>query len=381
MAITHRRRVALLLTMQQRYWYQQASVDFSDLPDGALASGTYQGDIGKIIVTATNNTPVISGGALSYSSAAGNQRFINITNQEGGGFPSLIGLCLTFDISSTTGTNTSFGFGSTNAAYNTSNDNITYRLNAGGMVLTKPTAAAKTLGTFTTANTQRFYVLIVADANNDPGINGRTFLLRRDATDGVVRIESILGAFNTTTPRYPFISANNSTGVLDNIRLTRLLSPFTITPVLRTLSANGTADGTVLSTLVADGFYTFELEIDVGETSNFLLRRSDDNNALYFRIAETANTVKIIRKEAGVETELASVNTAVASGGHTLQVQLYGSRVQAWFNLVRVGQVTETFNQTQDGGKIDTNSGSDVTGYPSSITGTFLTQLQAAGLA
>lgn len=380
MTTTHRRRVALLLTMTQRFWYQLAQITFNDLPDGALASGTYQAEIGKYIVTATSNSPVVASGKLSFTGATGNRRTLNVTNIQDGGFTQSTGTCLVFDLSGTSGSQVSFGLGNTNAAFNTSSDVITYRLNAttGNMAIIKPAGVATTLGTYNAANTQRLYIVTFGSAAT--GNTSACYLFRRDATDGIVRLEAIQGAFVANVTRYPFLSVNNSAVTIDNIRLVQLLAPYNTANCLL-LTSTTHADGALVAEALADGFFKWDAMLAVGETANFFMRYTDDDNAIIFRISETGNTVKIICKEAGAEDELASLSTTVADGTLTLRVQLYGSLIQAWYANTRVGQVTESFNVAVSGGKVDVTSGADLQAYPATITGTFLAQLESAGLA
>lgn len=106
-------------------------------------------------------------------------------------------------------------------------------------------------------------------------------------------------------------------------------------------------------TMDADGFVEITWTPQAGETLNMYIRRTDDSNAIIIRCAQAGGTIKTIKVEAGVETELDSdPQTWNVGTTYNIRARAVGNSLRSFVDSVAKNVVTSTFNQTATGLKV-----------------------------
>lgn len=350
--------------------------DTATAANGALSDTTYAVEKGKrIISNAASNNAAIASNQISYSNAS-NLRLLNYTKNDNSGIILNQGHCLACDFTFVSGTRSYLGYGTTNAAFAASNESASLRILDTSLEWRTPGSAS--LGAWNNAHKNRFYIIRTR--------NNGCYLLRRSVADSIVRLVWINdSAFAASTALFPFVNANASAGLIDNLIHTRLGSTWRSADPLRIATIGAISSGQTFS-ILADGFWARNIPMVSGQTVDWCFRYTDDNNYVAVRLAPSdagvnPNTSKLVKKVAGLETELASVSrTLTPATTYEIKVRAEGSSITAWASLTRIGDVTDAFNSTVAGGKIINGTITSGRDYPAIITGKLKQQLEAIAL-
>lgn len=117
--------------------------------------------------------------------------------------------------------------------------------------------------------------------------------------------------------------------------------------------------GTVYST-VANGFICIEWRPSAAEILIIRFRRTDDDNCYRLECDQTNSTIKLFRRQAGVDTELntGKTQTWLVTNQFRIAIRTDGTRIQTFTYLSTGSAITpvqkhtatgETFNQTETG--------------------------------
>lgn len=109
----------------------------------------------------------------------------------------------------------------------------------------------------------------------------------------------------------------------------------------------------------ADGQIDIEWTPASGGTIDVQFRRTDDDNCLILRADQAGSTLKVIKKETGTETELASgAVTFTAGAGYQITIWSNGSTIKTLTRLLSYGRnfirnsLASTYNQSSTGAKV-----------------------------
>lgn len=187
-------------------------------------------------------------------------------------------------------------------------------------------------------------------------------------------------ALNTTT-LYEMVRSRisgNPVAFVDWMRTMSLGAPYTTSYGLATGYNTSAASGATL-TQEANGLIEFNWRITTGETLEIMVRRTDDDNCWIVRCSQAGSTMKLIEKNAGVETERSSSATTFTNGGTAqLRVMCYGNTIRTWSNFTQTNDYTSaTFNNTATGAKVSGSATANVfAAWPRTLSGAALTELQ-----
>lgn len=175
----------------------------------------------------------------------------------------------------------------------------------------------------------------------------------------------------STSPMYAALCTRISefTFNAEEVAVLDLLSPFNqdlgIVTDIKAVSANN--DTLVMN---ADGIIEHTITAATGVAQELLVRRVDDNNCWIIRIAAPGtNTIKLIEKVAGVETERSSVaNTTVNATAYRIVVICDTQDIRTFVdNVFKNSYTTATFNQTATGVKVS-HAGVNLISWPRTIS-------------
>lgn len=110
-----------------------------------------------------------------------------------------------------------------------------------------------------------------------------------------------------------------------------------------------------------------------GEIETLEFRRIDASNLFKLVCDQAAATIKLYRRQAGVDTELNSGKTQTWTSGtpYRIVVRADGSNISTWVDLIGKHNVTDTFNQTATG-IVTSLGGSNLVAWPLTIPAFFL---------
>lgn len=119
------------------------------------------------------------------------------------------------------------------------------------------------------------------------------------------------------------------------------------------------ANGETIAAATANGQVETNWTPTAGGTIDLQVRRTDDDNCLIVRADQTGSTIKLIKKEGGSESELAS-NARTWTAGTQYQITAYlnGTNIRTMDKAIGVGgttlraNVTNTYNQAVGGAKL-----------------------------
>lgn len=202
--------------------------------------------------------------------------------------------------------------------------------------------------------------------------------------DGKLLATALIGTHKDCEPN---IASYTSQGryTCDYVRVANLGAPWnTATAVLTSRNTNPAADATLTSE--ADAMIEYQWEWEHGnQVHNCYIRRTDDDNSLIVRIDKAGDTIKLIQREAGSETELASA--ALTTGGYYpfIQILMEGQTVRVWSRQVqKINYTTASFNQTATGVKVSGFTTGDMATrgiycWPRTLSAAALAELQRLG--
>lgn len=226
--------------------------------------------------------------------------------------------------------------------------------------------AAPGVGTFTGTDWHRFYYiswdtycLVIMDS---------TFLY--------------LGKFaQTCQPNISAYTNTNSSWLCDYVAAANLPAPWNTIWGIVTDRVASPVDGETITQL-ADAFVFFEWTCATGEVLNIMVRRTDDDNCWIIRCDQANSTMKLIKKEGGVETESGSqARTWLNTGYYAIGILTYGSTIKVItinFAVVTITETSASFNQTATGVKATGfAAGANLVSFPRTMSGSALSVLQA----
>lgn len=141
--------------------------------------------------------------------------------------------------------------------------------------------------------------------------------------------------------------------ILHDFRLAQLPAPFDSDTGIAHIVNASPAPGTTASA-PSNAFHHFQWTPQTAETSDYFLRRTDDNNAIIIRLkASPSGSVKIISKQAGVETELTTSSVTLTVGNtYRLKITANGTNIRVCVDTVIRGNTSgASFNSTATGVK------------------------------
>jgi hypothetical protein len=186
----------------------------------------------------------------------------------------------------------------------------------------------------------------------------------------------------STSPLFPGMGARTSTpshwiGTLDNFCVVDLPAPFDTDFGLATQRiASATAGAT--ATAEANALVEFTWTAATGETLELDVRRTDDDNRWILRCAQAGSTIKLIERNAGVETERASAAQTWTNGTAYRIVAIVDGNVIRTFvaTIAKSTYSSATFNNTATGVKVS-HAGTDLVCWPRTLSGAALAILEA----
>lgn len=160
----------------------------------------------------------------------------------------------------------------------------------------------------------------------------------------------------------------------DDVVRGTLGGPFlTLNSLATNLIAAPTAGQT--TTMVAEGMAEFTWTPSAGQVLELDVRRSDDDNRWIIRCDQAGNTIKIIERNAGVETERASAAQTWGTSTRRIVVYCQGNRITAFVvTNNKVSYASATFNATATGVKTSL-AGANLITWPNVPGGAFQAEL------
>lgn len=187
-----------------------------------------------------------------------------------------------------------------------------------------------------------------------------------------------VSAEGATGTLYPAFENSRAVGTLDTFRVIDLASPYdTDWGIVSQRTASPTANATITSEANADIEFTWTAV--TGETMELSVRRTDDNNRWIIRGDQAGSTVKLIKVEAGVESEAASAAQTWTNGtGYRLFIVQDGNTIKGHIaNVLKWTYASASFNNTATGVKTN-KAGTDLASWPRQLSGTAATLLDSA---
>lgn len=113
------------------------------------------------------------------------------------------------------------------------------------------------------------------------------------------------------------------------------------------------------------------------ETWELSTRRTDDDNRWIVRCDQAGSTIKLIERNAGVETERSSAAQTWTNGTqYRLVVVQDGDAIRTYVaNVAKNSYTSASFNNTATGVETD-KAGSNLVTYPRTLSGAALAELQ-----
>lgn len=171
----------------------------------------------------------------------------------------------------------------------------------------------------------------------------------------------------TDTPVYPAIGVRSTNGgvlTVDSLQIAKLNGPWSTQygPATQRVANAGVGE---IITAEANAIIEATITAATGITQELSVRRTNDDNRYIVRMDQAGSTIKLIREEGGVETELSSVAQTWTNGTqYRIIVQLAGSSIKTWVGFTIKNNVTaQTFNQAATGVKIS-HAASDLIACP-----------------
>jgi len=183
--------------------------------------------------------------------------------------------------------------------------------------------------------------------------------------------------FSSTNKIYPFLGGDIGGAqiwTVDWITCSQFGTPFNAVATFATNYHASLSSGTT-TTMEANAYLEATWQAVTGETIDFMFRRTDDNNCWIIRGSQAGSTVKLIQKEAGIETERVSQAQTWTNGtSYIIKVMVYGNIVSLAVDASnKSGYNSATFNNGATGVKCDKNL-TEVYILPRTLSGATLTE-------
>jgi hypothetical protein len=321
---------------------------------------------GTIVITDTGNKMSISGGALQASgnTAIGNPGIWSATNF---GIVGGQAILATFN-PGTTSPARMLGWDSDQAG----GFSLGLYFAGAGELRTQDNAGLSNVSTFA-AVPYRINVVMRPDGGALSLIKGGAFTEWTLIWVGTFAMANAYASFTTPT------GAGGSYG-LDDFRVIVLPAPWNTNYGVATyVDLTPTADD--VATSEADAIQYFNWQAMTGETLIIRFRRTDDDNCYRLECDQAGATIKLFRREAGVDTELDAGKTQTWTNGtsYRIAIQHQAEIIKIWVGAGTKQNVTaQTFNQTATGAKVSGfASSSSWSIWPWTLSGDALAVLNA----
>lgn len=326
--------------------------------DNAPLTNPYTGEVGSLAVVDTTNKLSVASGELTSTGAAGaSDPYLASTDS----YARAAGLTgyLKFNRLTATGRN---AVGWSASGSSTSTVHYLYlratiaNILVGGISIAETTAIG--------ANTYyKYYFVLRSDGCFYIGLDNRLIWV-----DNAV----------TTTPVYlanTYNLAVTATTKFDEMAVYQMGAPWNDDYGIATNRVASASIGET-TTSEADAHIEFTWTAVTGQTLDFMVRRTDDDNCWIIRGSQSGSTIKIIEKNGGVETERASASQPFTNGAaYRIYVIQEAATIRNIINNVpKISYTSATFNQTATGVKVD-RAGANLTAWPLIISGAALTEL------
>lgn len=177
---------------------------------------------------------------------------------------------------------------------------------------------------------------------------------------------------------YPTLNSYSAVGTLDTFRVLDLPAPFDSDYGLCSERiASPTANATITSEANADIEYAWSAV--TSETVELSVRRTDDDNRWIMRGDQAGSTVKLIERNAGVETERASAAQTWTNGtSYRMFIVQDGNTIRGYVaNVLKWTYSSASFNNTATGVKVN-KAGTDLVAWPRVLSGSAASLLDQA---
>jgi hypothetical protein len=164
---------------------------------------------------------------------------------------------------------------------------------------------------------------------------------------------------------------------VDSMRVVDLPAPFDSDFGLATQRTASPSAGAT-ATAEANALVEFTWTAATGETLELDVRRTDDDNRWILRCSQAGSTIKLIERNAGVETERASAAQTWTNGTAYRIVAIVDGNVIRTFvaNVAKNTYSSASFNNTATGVKVS-HAGTDLVCWPRTLSGSALAILEA----
>lgn len=184
---------------------------------------------------------------------------------------------------------------------------------------------------------------------------------------------------NATTPLYPAFSNSSIEKDIDYLRVTDFPAPWDTDNGIATnaIPAAGVGEET---TSLADAIIEATWTAVAGQVYELSVRRTDDDNRWIVRGDQVGGTIKLIERNAGVETERGSAAQVWTPGNiYRVVVTQFGDTIKAVSaNSNKFEYALASFNNTATGVKTS-HAVTNLITWPRTISGAALTALTEAG--
>lgn len=208
-------------------------------------------------------------------------------------------------------------------------------------------------------NTTYRFVIIPRSAGAFYFVTGGT--LAGGNTDYIL---AAVGVNDSTAAEHATWSNNAATGAIEQVAAIAAPYPWNDDYAGATDRKATSASGDTLTT-TADAIIEHTFTAATGVTKRIMFRYLDDNNTWICDCDQTNSTVKLIERNASVETTRSSVAQTWTNGtSYRVCIDAYGAQLYSRVGVVQKNSyATATFQQTQTGAKVD-HAGTNFIAWP-----------------
>lgn len=184
---------------------------------------------------------------------------------------------------------------------------------------------------------------------------------------GTWNLEWVDNAQNTAT-LYPEFSNFNGVGTLDDFRVVDFGGEWATAYGIATSRTAITIAGST-GLMTADAIVEHTITAATGVTQELMVRRTDDDNCWIVRMDQTGSTIKLIQKQAAVETERSSAAQTWTNGTqYRIVASCFGNTIETNVaNVAKNSYTSASFNNTATGVKVSA-AGVDLIAWPRTPT-------------
>lgn len=168
----------------------------------------------------------------------------------------------------------------------------------------------------------------------------------------LVYVTAASGGGTNSSALYPYteVPIGGWAGKIDNMRVVDLGSPWDTDYGIAT-ARNATPTTGASLTGTADGFIEFTWTCATGESIDLDFRRTDVDNRWIVRCSQAGSTIKLIERNAGIETERSSVAQTFNNGvNYRIAAGFSGALIRTYvLDADKNNYASGTFNQTATG--------------------------------